>query len=119
MKASTRTPEGDPNRCTVCGKAFVLEPSTPPGDGTCPYCGHLLWWFRARLSNTLDVPSQQVSLASSFQALGADSLDIVELVMDLEEKFGISISDSDAESIRTVADAIRCINRYKFGKPAA
>jgi acyl carrier protein len=42
--------------------------------------------------------------------LGADSLDIVELVMALEEEFGISIPDEDAESIKTVGDAVNYID---------
>ncbi|MEI7813489.1 MAG: acyl carrier protein [Coriobacteriia bacterium] len=42
--------------------------------------------------------------------LGADSLDIVELVMALEEEFGISIPDEDAESIKTVGDAVAYID---------
>ncbi len=42
--------------------------------------------------------------------LGADSLDIVELVMALEEEFGISIPDEDAESIKTVGDAVTYID---------
>jgi acyl carrier protein len=41
--------------------------------------------------------------------LGADSLDVVELVMALEEKFDIEIPDSDAEAIATVGDAIKYI----------
>jgi len=48
MLHSTRTPEGEPNQCPVCGKAFVLEPSVPPGDGPCPHCGSLVWFPRAR-----------------------------------------------------------------------
>jgi mannitol/fructose-specific phosphotransferase system IIA component (Ntr-type) len=47
MHPSTRTPEGEPNRCPVCGKAFVLEPSLPPGDAPCPHCGSLVWFPRA------------------------------------------------------------------------
>jgi len=42
--------------------------------------------------------------------LGADSLDIVELVMALEEEFGISIPDEDAESIKNVGDAVAYID---------
>ena len=55
----------------------------------------------------LSVEEDDVSAdASFFDALGADSLDIVELVMALEDQFGISIPDEDAESIKTVGDAV-------------
>ena len=47
--------------------------------------------------------------ASSIDDLGADSLDTVELVMAFEEEFGSEISDSDAEKILTVGDAIKFI----------
>ena len=47
--------------------------------------------------------------ASFIDDLGADSLDIVELVMAFEEKFGIEIPDDDAEKIRSVGDAITYI----------
>lgn len=45
--------------------------------------------------------------------LGADSLDVVELVMTLEEEFGISISDADAEKIQTVGEAITYVESAK------
>jgi acyl carrier protein len=44
--------------------------------------------------------------------LGADSLDIVELVMALEDEYGIEIPDEDAEKIETVGDAIRYIEEH-------
>ncbi len=47
--------------------------------------------------------------ASFVDDLGADSLDIVELVMALEEEFGISIPDEEAENIKTVGDAVAFI----------
>ncbi|MDY0340699.1 MAG: acyl carrier protein [Coriobacteriia bacterium] len=47
--------------------------------------------------------------ASFFDDLGADSLDIVELVMALEDSFGVSIPDEEAESIKTVGDAVEYI----------
>lgn len=43
---------------------------------------------------------------STFEQLGADSLDILEIVMKLEEVFGIEISDADAEKIKTIDDAV-------------
>jgi hypothetical protein len=44
MRPSSRTPEGEPNRCPVCGNRLCLEPSVPPGDAPCPFCGVLLWF---------------------------------------------------------------------------
>jgi len=44
MEPASRTPEGDSNRCPLCGKELRIEPSRPPGDAPCPYCGHLLWF---------------------------------------------------------------------------
>ncbi|MCE5203276.1 MAG: acyl carrier protein [Coriobacteriales bacterium] len=55
----------------------------------------------------LNVEEDDVTPEASFiDDLGADSLDIVELVMALEESFGISIPDEEAEGIKTVSDAV-------------
>ena len=60
--------------------------------------------------NKLGVSEEEVRDDASFiEDLGADSLDIVELIMDLEEEFGIEIPDEDAEQIRTVGEAIKYI----------
>jgi hypothetical protein len=56
MNISSRTPEGDPNRCPVCGNDLRLEPSQPPGDAPCPSCGSLLW-FPAAMPPPPTVPS--------------------------------------------------------------
>jgi acyl carrier protein len=58
----------------------------------------------------LGVEEEEVKLEASFiEHLGADSLDIVELVMALEEEFELEIPDEDAEKIRTVSDAVNYI----------
>jgi acyl carrier protein len=49
--------------------------------------------------------------ASFIEDLGADSLDIVELVMEFEKEFNIDIPDEDAEKLRTVGDAIGYLNQ--------
>lgn len=64
----------------------------------------------------LTVEEGELNDAASFvEDLGADSLDIVELVMTFEEEFDIEISDEDAEKIRTVGDAVGYIDKFKKG----
>lgn len=53
MTISSRTPEGSPYRCPVCGHTFCLEPSTPPGDAPCPHCGSLAWFGELALKSDL------------------------------------------------------------------
>jgi acyl carrier protein len=55
-------------------------------------------------------PEQIVNEASFMEDLGADSLDVVELVMALEEEFDLEIPDEDAEKIATVGDAVTYID---------
>jgi acyl carrier protein len=105
---SSRTPEGSPNYCPVCGNTVCVEPSELWGDAPCPNCGHLLFFAKlgdglkvfplpeaqnvkerviGRLAKILGVSRDKIS---SFNLvtndLGADSLDTVELVMALEEE---------------------------------
>jgi acyl carrier protein len=62
----------------------------------------------------LNKNADEVKEDSKFaEDLGADSLDVVELVMALEEKFEIEIPDEDAEKITTVADAVKYIEEHK------
>lgn len=61
----------------------------------------------------LGVEEDEVTMEASFtDDLGADSLDIVELVMAFEEEFGIEIPDEDAEKIGTVKDAVSYIDQH-------
>lgn len=66
------------------------------------------------ISEQLGVPEADVKPEASFvNDLGADSLDTVELVMALEEEFGVEIPDEDAEKIATVQNAIDYITAKK------
>ncbi|SHF50773.1 acyl carrier protein [Ornithinibacillus halophilus] len=59
----------------------------------------------------LDVDESKVTLEASFKDdLEADSLDVVELVMELEDEFDMEIADEEAEKINTVGDAVDYIN---------
>lgn len=61
----------------------------------------------------LNVPKEDVTEEASFiEDLGADSLDLVELIMALEDEYDIEISDEDADKIQTVGDAITYIAEH-------
>ena len=109
MNISSRTPEGLPNDCPVCGAQVCVEPSLLFGDATCPHCGSLIWFLRLQsetflfdsattqskrqrvikfIAEQLGIsPSQITDDPAWLKKLGADSIDLVELVMELEEEF--------------------------------
>ncbi len=118
MTVSSRTPEGQPNRCPLCSHEFFIEPSTTFGDAPCPSCGVLLWFnlqrdgvmfydsisaeirkdkIRQFIADQLGVSVDRIppNLEDLDAAsLGADSLDKVELLMELMEEFEIYPVDS-------------------------
>jgi acyl carrier protein len=127
---SSRTPEGTPNQCPVCRTTLQIEPSPGTFDAPCPACGALLWFLRTReellvyeaniaapvfervmqiLGDSLGINREDFDPNTFIDDLDADSLDIVELVMELEDGFGVTISESDAEHFKTIADVIRSI----------
>ncbi len=74
---------------------------------------------REVISRELDVSMEEtVPEASLTEDLGADSLDLVELMMALEEAFDAEISDEEARSIRSVADAIAYVRKLAATKEA-
>jgi len=69
------------------------------------------------IAEQLAVKPEEVTQGASFiDDLGADSLDTVELVMALEEEFGIEIPDEDAEKMSTVGDAVKYIEEKAGNK---
>ena len=66
------------------------------------------------IADQLGVGEDEIKITSSFiEDLGADSLDIVELVMAMEEEFEVEIPDEEAENIKTVQDAVNYITTHK------
>lgn len=64
---------------------------------------------KALVVEQLSVEADEISLETTFEDLNADSLDVVELVMALEEEFDIEIPDEDAEKIRSIGAAVEYI----------
>jgi acyl carrier protein len=65
------------------------------------------------IANELEVDAKQIVPEAKFiEDLGADSLDIVELVMALEEEFGLDIPDEDADKLKTVGDAMNYLKSH-------
>ena len=120
VTVSSRTPEGMPSHCPLCGAKTNIEFSDPAGDAPCPNCGHLLWAsFQLTQSVTqhyadvLGTAPGAINANTRFTDLGADSLDAVEMVMELEEEFDIDIPDEVAEGFQTIGDAIRYIQNQR------
>ncbi len=69
---------------------------------------------KAIIVDQLSVEEEEVTLEASFiEDLGADSLDIVELIMALEEEFELEVPDEDAEKLTTVGAAVNYIKEHK------
>ena len=70
--------------------------------------------LKSIIMDVLNQDTQEITMESTFvDDLGADSLDLFELVMALEEEFGIEIPTEDLEQIATVGDVIKYINDHK------
>jgi acyl carrier protein len=68
---------------------------------------------REIIAKELEVDVKQLTPEAKFiEDLGADSLDIVELVMALEEEFGLDIPDEDADKLKTVGDAMNYLQQH-------
>ncbi len=66
----------------------------------------LLATFTEVLTEEFGVPAEDIAADATFEALGLDSLDVVELTLVLEEKTGVKLEDEELEDVRTVQDAM-------------
>ena len=73
----------------------------------------------ALIAKQKDLPPEQISLESSLEELGLDSLDRVSIVFDLEDKYKIEISDDQLDAVKTVRDMVTGIERALAQKSAA
>ncbi len=134
MTTSSQVPQGVPHCCPFCG-ALLIGPSERYGTVTCPSCNRPLWftkapdgvWFhdpesvagvRARVirivCDHLGVNLDRINDGTTFtEDIGADTLDIVEMVMELEEEFGVTIPDGDAERMLNVGDVVSYFLRHR------
>jgi acyl carrier protein len=126
------TPATAPGTCPACSAPVAVEPASLTGETSCPACRQPLayvnlrpqpHWYRAerlpeerrkKVERALAVIHERLGLAApgtavddaSFQDLGADSLDLVEVVMELEEVSGVTIPDEDADKLRTIGAVV-------------
>ncbi len=111
MSASSRTPEGQPHHCPVCGRFVVVEVSSPFGDSVSPSCGQLLWLFSDRLAALTGADPGEIRLDTPVRDLGVDSFDLLDLAAEAEERFGVVLSDEEVGRIDTVEDGLRLVER--------
>lgn len=122
MTISSRTPEGLPSHCPLCGADVAVEYAEPAGDACCPRCGALLWAAEqikgALLKHHAELAystSGEVSLTSPMSDLGYDSLEMVELVMALEDEVNIDLPDEGMNRLsqaQTLEELIRMLSQW-------
>ncbi len=76
MFVSSRTPEGQPNRCSVCGAEVRIDPSFPIGDAPCPDCGQLLWFSNHSITVVQFAVDEEMD-----QSTGQQLLDLVKSLL--------------------------------------
>ncbi|HWE95683.1 MAG TPA: hypothetical protein VG269_17085 [Tepidisphaeraceae bacterium] len=131
--ASSRTPEGSPGHCPICGTAVRIESSQIAGDASCPSCGALLWFVKTTtgvhlydarevksvFERIIAAPADGDMDVSRLMTGKIDSVEVVQLVMAAEDSAGLNITDEDAGQIQSPGDAIHyLITRLLKNGPA-
>jgi acyl carrier protein len=113
----TMQSDGYHNDCPICNSASDVLANSDRSTELCTGCGYSLRESQTVLerfrtcANTSIGGSLQINADSRLDEVADDSLAMVELVMELEEEFGIEISDDDVDALTTVGDAVRYLIR--------
>jgi anti-anti-sigma factor len=97
---SSRTPEGAPNYCPVCGTHLTIKPSIPARDAPCPRCGNLVWFARPGIGHVLVVEPADLFRPESLNLL----FELVELTQGM--RLVVDFSDVHAISSATLGRLI-------------
>lgn len=124
---SPRAPHGVSDQCPLCRSAVTSDPSTADGALPCPKCGGQLWLLhtsagmryheadavgpvRERVVDVIErkfaVTRDKLTGSVTFQDLGADSLDVAEVIMELEQEFELTIDDEEVNHLRSINDLV-------------
>ena len=127
MVIASRGMEGGRPLCPFCKAPLRVKPFGLAGAVACPECRCRLWFFR--LGNELrfydpgsvrDPKREQIEemltwiQESPWNTTGMDSLDIVEFIMELEERFGLEVLERDAMKLKTLTDVIDYLESRLF-----
>ena len=103
MIPSSRTPEGQPNRCPICGHEVRIEPSAPPGDATCPFCGSLLWFNKGPLTQCFSPDGTMLDLEAATKRAA------------IEEMVGVLVSSDRLPTEHEESVVAAIMAREEFG----
>lgn len=122
MSDFSPVPERFPRHCPLCGGATNLESTDSAEDAPCPACGHglrsstqLLASLQRRLGEPAGGETQRFTPDMQLVDLAADSLDMIELVMELEKELNVAIPFHEAERLQTLGDVIRYADQRRRG----
>jgi acyl carrier protein len=133
MSAATPNARRAANCCPHC--TCEIHADSPASDGAlaCPGCGVDLRYFHRPdglhvfqrdvlekttrvMADKLVVTAESITPFTTFEELGADSLDVVEATMELEAEFDVTVEGDEADAVRTVGDAVRAVEQALAAK---
>lgn len=126
MKTAQQVRDDQSPQCKLCQHNSAASGSSAPPSAArqCHQCGHsfaevdeVAEEFRATASEVLETSLTKVSMQTTLNELGADSLATIELLVKLEEKFGVTIHERQAEDFATVGDIVRFLVESRNTKP--